>query len=142
VSHYSVLAECNRCAAAAVVPVAESRGGQWEVSTGNLRIRSAFLNPANSSRATVQPTTNSSKIVVAILDTGVDAQHPDLKGNILGGVSFVGEDALNDQNGHGGCAVHGRCGKCIVAIPMGDCSDGRLLLGIHLQVLAGTVWMH
>ena len=40
---------------------------------------------------------------VAVVDSGVDPQHPDLKGNILsGGFDFVGNDTdPTDQNGHG-----------------------------------------
>ena len=44
-------------------------------------------------------------IVVAVLDTGVDMNHPDLKGNIIGGRNFTtenwSEDNFNDGNGHG-----------------------------------------
>lgn len=40
--------------------------------------------------------------VVAVVDTGVDYTHPDLKGNIIGGASFVAtEKDYMDQNGHG-----------------------------------------
>ncbi len=41
-------------------------------------------------------------VEVAVLDTGIDTSHPDLKANILGGVSCVkGETATTDGNGHG-----------------------------------------
>lgn len=40
--------------------------------------------------------------VVAVLDTGIDYEHPDLKHNVIGGVSFVaGEADYMDLNGHG-----------------------------------------
>jgi major intracellular serine protease len=45
-----------------------------------------------------------SGIVVAILDTGIDRNHPDLKGNIIGGRNFTNEgsvDDFSDGNGHG-----------------------------------------
>ncbi|MFS0780185.1 S8 family peptidase [Bacillus sp. 1P06AnD] len=45
-------------------------------------------------------------IVVAILDTGCDIEHPDLKGRIIGGRNFTDDDSGNsgmyqDYNGHG-----------------------------------------
>jgi subtilisin family serine protease len=41
-------------------------------------------------------------MVVAVLDTGIDYQHPDLAANVIGGRSFVpGESDYMDLNGHG-----------------------------------------
>jgi len=46
-----------------------------------------------------------SGIVVAICDTGIDFNHPDLKPNIIGGRNFTpegwGHDKFDDGNGHG-----------------------------------------
>lgn len=48
------------------------------------------------------PSTQGEDTVVAILDTGVDYNHPDLKSNIIGGTSFVpAERDFIDKNGHG-----------------------------------------
>ena len=38
-------------------------------------------------------------VVIAVVDTGVDDQHPDLQGKIVGGTSYVG--GSKDQHGHG-----------------------------------------
>jgi subtilisin len=41
-------------------------------------------------------------VKVAVLDTGIDYNHPDLKNNVKGGVSFViGARSYKDDNGHG-----------------------------------------
>lgn len=48
------------------------------------------------------PTTRGEEAVVAILDTGVDYNHPDLKAAIIDGASFVAEERnYMDKNGHG-----------------------------------------
>jgi thermitase len=40
--------------------------------------------------------------MVAVVDTGVDAQHPDLMGQVINGFDFVNNDAIaNDDDGHG-----------------------------------------
>lgn len=50
----------------------------------------------------VWATTTGDPIKVAIIDTGIDATHPDLAGNIKGGVSEVAyTTSFNDDNGHG-----------------------------------------
>jgi subtilisin family serine protease len=47
-------------------------------------------------------TQGSSKIVVAVVDTGVDSKHPDLRGALVPGWDFVNNDAdPTDDHGHG-----------------------------------------
>jgi subtilisin family serine protease len=41
-------------------------------------------------------------ITVAIIDTGIQLNHPDLGGNVVSGYDFVnGDSSANDDNGHG-----------------------------------------
>jgi thermitase len=40
-------------------------------------------------------------VLVAVLDTGADLNHPDLAGQIAGSQNFVGFGAATDENGHG-----------------------------------------
>ena len=43
-----------------------------------------------------------SAVTVALLDTGVDANHPDLSGHVITGTSILdGSGGLTDPNGHG-----------------------------------------
>ena len=46
--------------------------------------------------------TTADPIKVAVIDTGIDVKHPDLKDNLKGGVSTVSyTTSYNDDNGHG-----------------------------------------
>ena len=89
----------------AQVITAEARGGKWEVPTPLFRMRAAAWSTKAADGALVQPNCTRAgpcgDVVVAVLDTGVDGSHPDLAGNVVGGESFIGGNALVDENGHG-----------------------------------------
>ncbi|NVM03251.1 MAG: S8 family serine peptidase [Candidatus Helarchaeota archaeon] len=71
-------------------------GDQWAMPTVGAHL-------AHAMNVTGKNLTNpSDPIVVAVCDTGIDTNHPDLVGNIIGNISFVPEEALGeDYNGHG-----------------------------------------
>lgn len=49
-----------------------------------------------------QCSADAGKVTIAIIDTGVDLDHPDLRANLLAGYDYVGNDAVpEDGNGHG-----------------------------------------
>jgi len=96
-------------------------------------------------------TQGSSRIVVAVIDTGVDANHPDLRGALVPGWDFVGNDAdPSDDHGHGTAVAGvvaarannhvggaGICWRCLVMpIKVLD-SKGS---GDDTVIAAGIVW--
>src|SRR5256886_10672687 len=92
--------------------------------------------------------------IVAILDTGVDAQHPDLAGNVIPGTSILdGSAGTTDPSGHGtwvagiaaaqtnttpveGIAGVAYAGVRIMPVTVLD-SNG---LGQDSDVIAGVIW--
>ncbi len=103
-------------------------------------------------------TTGSSSVIVAVVDTGVDASHEDLAGAVLTGCNLVSgtitggvcsDTDTSDDNGHGtqaagliaarinnGLGVPGVCGSCKI-LPVkalnsgGGGSDSNIALGIE-----------
>ncbi|MET8276916.1 S8 family peptidase [Streptomyces sp. NPDC005096] len=88
---------------------------------------------------------------VAVLDTGIDAEHPDLAGQIAASQSFVPEEDVTDRHGHGthvastiagtGAASDG---KEKGVAPGADLHIGKVLSnagsGAESWVLAGMEW--
>ena len=103
-------------------------------------------------------TTGSSSVIVAVVDTGVDASHEDLSGAVLTGCNLVSgtitggvcsDTDTGDDNGHGteaagliaarsdnGLGISGVCGSCKI-LPVkalgsdGSGSDSNIALGIE-----------
>lgn len=62
-------------------------GGRQKLPTGVDRID-----------ADLNPTEGGHEVVVYVLDTGIDLDHPDLQANIVGGMDFTGENGTGDDN--------------------------------------------
>ncbi len=88
---------------------------------------------------------------IAVLDTGVDASHPDLSTHMVAGNSFVGGDANTDPNGHGtalagiaAASVNNSTGIAGVAFAGASVSSVQVLgsdgLGSDADVVAGVLW--
>jgi subtilisin len=47
------------------------------------------------------PAGQSSGLQIAVIDTGIDVDHPDLAGRVMGGTGCSGGSSFDDRNGHG-----------------------------------------
>jgi len=71
-------------------------------STDNISILVNNSGPFIGTSISYQSGYDGSGIVVSIIDTGIDLNHPDLEGQIIGGYDFVDNDEIpEDINGHG-----------------------------------------
>ena len=71
-------------------------------STDNISILVNNSGPFIGTSISYQSGYDGSGIVVSIIDTGIDLNHPDLEGQIIGGYDFVDNDEIpEDTNGHG-----------------------------------------
>jgi subtilisin family serine protease len=96
-------------------------------------------------------TRGTAEVVVAVLDTGVDANHPDLQGALVEGWDAVNEDAdPNDDHGHGtlvagvvaarsnnGIGGVGACSRCSVMPVKVIGPDGK---GSAADITEGIIW--
>ncbi len=131
--------EVDRSRAAEAAPSDPSYGDQWSLPRIGWDLARDGYTPAGSA-------------VVAILDTGVDASHPDLDDNLLTGASFVAGATWNaDANGHGtamagivaaetdngvGIAGVGYAGVRVLPVTVLDAAG----LGRDSDIIEGLVW--
>lgn len=90
-------------------------------------------------------------IRVAVLDTGLDLQHPDLQGRLITSKSFVQGQEVQDGHGHGTHCVGTACGPRTLAgaagygvAPQTEIFAGKVLSnqgsGADGGILAGIAW--
>lgn len=114
----------------------------WSEQWGPKRVRAP---------AAWEATRGSGSVVVAVLDTGVDGAHSDLRGALVPGFDIVNRDTnATDDNGHGTAAagvvaartnnVHGQAGVCwscaIMPVKVLG-ADGR---GTTSAIASGILW--
>jgi subtilisin family serine protease len=79
-------------------------------------------------------------ITVAVIDTGIDLDHPDLAGNIAGSADFTGSSVgADDQNGHGS-HVAGTIAASNNTIGVVGCAPEASLLAVRVLDRRGSGW--
>lgn len=96
-------------------------------------------------------TLGAASVVIAIVDTGVDPNQPDLRGRIIRGWDFQNDDSKpNDDDGHGTAVatvaaaagndrtgIAGMCWRCRIMPVKVLNSRGH---GTHSNIAAGVIW--
>lgn len=133
-----VRAEENKTRQAEAAPADPLYSNQWALPMISWDLAFGTVTPTGS-------------VTVAILDTGIDATHPDLAGNVIPGTSILdGTDGLTDPSGHGtwmagiiaartnteGIAGVGYAGVRVMPVTVLDANG----LGQDSDVIAGVIW--
>lgn len=95
----------------------------------------------------IWPSTRGEDAVVAVLDTGIDYEHPDLKDRVIGGASFVpGSSNWMDDNGHGThvAGIIAANGKLQGVAPESHLLTVKVLdkngVGSYMNISRGLAW--
>jgi subtilisin family serine protease len=118
------------------------------VSTDPMRVQQWALDKANFE--SVWPTTNGAGITVAVVDTGVQADHPDLEGQVLPGyqkwtdgtgTSFDGPmDPSFDNNGHGTHVAGIIAALADNSVGVAGAAPGVKILPVKVLNASGSGW--
>ncbi|MEU6712204.1 S8 family serine peptidase [Nonomuraea sp. NPDC046802] len=86
-------------------------------------------------------------VKVAVLDTGVDAEHPDLAGRIAATANFTSETSAQDGHGHGthvASIIAGNGGRYTGVAPKASLLVGKVLnnrgSGYESEIISGMEW--
>lgn len=133
---YKPLAQAAKTPTKTVKPNDAQYGRQWALKKVNAELGWAVAKPANG-------------VTIAILDTGVDVNHPDLKGRIVPGINTINPlKSSRDDDGHGthvagiagaignnGVGVAGISGARIMPVKVFDDQGGS-----DIAIADGITW--
>jgi subtilisin family serine protease len=131
--------EVNKTRKAEATPTDANYGVQWALS--KIGWEPLFGSVATTGTATL-----------ALLDTGIDATHPELAGKVIPGISILdGSNGLNDPSGHGtwlagiaaattnnGTGIAGAAFGGVQVMPVSVLNSGGT--GQDSDIIAGIVW--
>jgi subtilisin len=80
-------------------------------------------------------------IKIAVLDTGLDLNHPDFIGRTITSKSFIAGQDVQDLVGHGTHCIGTSCGSLPSPVPLVDPASSRMRYGIayNAEIFAGKV---
>jgi|GEM_PF-602684 len=94
------------------------------------------VSPSTASQLAGRSTLTGAGVRIAVLDTGVDATHPDLNGSVVDRVDFVepnGTDAPLDPNGHGTVVAGLAAGSGIANASYAGVAPGADLIDVRVM---------
>lgn len=84
------------------------------------------------------PSSTGKGVIIAIIDTGVNYNHPDLKSNCLRGADFTGKGTWMDDNGHGTHCAGIAAGAVDLAHSFCGVAPGANILPVKVIAANGT----
>lgn len=138
-----LLAACSLCAGLFTAP--EARADEW-------RDKEYWL--ADSGITKAWEVSKGANVKVAVIDSGVDAQHPDLKGAVTGGYDASGSGQPDGQKSVGSKPEHGTLVATMLAgrghqsaspspspAPSAPLPDGIMGVAPEAQILSVSTWL-
>lgn len=121
----------------AILTAALVLAGATPAHADNIRSREYWL--ANYGITAAWEVTRGAGVTIAIIDTGVDASHPDLAGGVVGGADFTGHGSANGGPTGGRGSAHGTMVASLAAGRGHGSGDGVIGAAPEASILALSI---